>query len=115
VVTAQLLSFKTTGVFGASGYDFGTPNLRSAVGSVWKALGHQRDELGGVMLDHALIGLTAGGGTAVESEVAAFRDALLDALDELDDVEGYGQPATPLVRDAALVLCRALNALAVAA
>lgn len=114
VVIARLLSWKTTGTIGASGYDFATPNLRTCVASFWSAIGSPQGDLAGVRLDQAIVALTAAQGTPFATEVAAFRDALLAALEDVASVDAYGNAATD-VASAASRLFEAMCELAVPA
>ncbi len=109
IVTGRLMTFKSTGIFGAAGYDFSTGSLRLAVGAIWASLDQPRDDLRGAGLDHAIIGLTAARGTAVEAEYATFRDALLDELDSVESIETYGAPASAAVHAAAVALFEAIR------
>ena len=114
VVTARLFSWKSTGTIGASGYDFGTPALRANVAAFWNMLGQPQSNLEGARLDQAIVALTAANGTDFSAEVDAFRDRLIEVLENVQSIEAYGE-AVPELQPAASRLFNAMCDLGVAA
>jgi hypothetical protein len=114
IVTARLFSWKSTGTIGASGYDFATPALRTNIAAFWNMLGQPQSNLEGARLDLAIVALTAANGTNFSAEVDAFRDRLIDVLENVRSVEAYGE-AVPDLQPAASRLFNAMCDLGVAA
>jgi hypothetical protein len=114
VVRARLESYKVLGVFGASGFDFGTPRLRSAVGSLIGILGREPHDLAGPGLDRALVAMAGAAGTAWAEVVEQYRDALALVLADVDEPSRYADPAPEMVAPAR-ALFEALVRAAVAA
>ncbi len=103
VTIARLMSYKSLGMVGASGYDFSTPRMRGCLSSVWSTRGEQRD-FQGPGFDSALLELTGGLGTPYGDEITRFRSALLDDLHDLTSLEAYAEPSTDEVIGAARAL-----------
>jgi hypothetical protein len=100
VVSARLESYKVCDVFGASGFDFGTPRLRSAVATVLTMLGRDTEDLEGVGLDRALVAMTGASGTALADVVEQYRDALGLVLADVDDVARFGEECPEMLAPA---------------
>jgi hypothetical protein len=73
IVTARLLTWKSTNTIGASGFDFFTSALRKNVAALWDRIATVPATLEGPR------------GDAID----AFRDRLLEVLDNLETVEDY--------------------------
>jgi hypothetical protein len=100
VVQARLESFKVCEVFGASGFDFGTPRLRSAVAAVLTTLRRDVDDLEGVGLERALVAMTGATGTAIADVVEEYREALSLVLADVDDAARFGEEAPEMLAPA---------------
>lgn len=100
VVSARLESYKVCGVFGASGFDFGTPGLRSAVATVLTMLGRDVDDVDGVGLERALVAMTGATGTDLADIIEQYRDALGLVLVDVDDVARFGDEAPEMLAPA---------------
>lgn len=108
VVTARLLSWKSSNTIGASGFDFFTTALRKNVAALWDRIATSPASLEGPRADSVLVALIGGHGTPYADAIDAFRDRLLEVLDNLESVEDYAdaypdlQPAAARLFD---VLC----------
>jgi len=100
VVSARLESYKVCDVFGASGFDFGTPRLRSAVATVLTILGRDVEDLEGVGLERALVAMTGASGTALAEVVEQYRDALGLVMADVDDVAQFGDECPEMLAPA---------------
>ena len=100
VVQARLESYKVCEVFGASGFDFGTPRLRAAVTAVLGMLGRDVDDLDGIGLERALVAMTGANGTAIAEVVEQYRDALGLVLADVDDVARFGDEVPEMLAPA---------------
>jgi hypothetical protein len=100
VVSARLESYKVCDVFGASGFDFGTPRLRAAVATVLTILGRDVDDLEGVGLERALVAMTGASGTALAEVVEQYRDALGLVLADVGDVAQFGEESPEMLAPA---------------
>lgn len=108
VVTARLLSWKSSHTIGASGFDFFTTALRKNVAALWDRLSTAPASLDGPRADSALVALIGGLNTPYADAIEAFRDRLLEVLDNLESVEDYADPYPDLQPAAARlfdVLC----------
>jgi hypothetical protein len=99
-VSARLESYKVCDVFGASGFDFGTPRLRAAVATVLTILGRDVDDLEGVGLERALVAMTGASGTALAEVVEQYRDALGLVLADVGDVAQFGEESPEMLAPA---------------
>ena len=89
IVTARLLTWKSTNTIGASGFDFFTSALRKNVAALWDRIATVPATLDGPRGDSALVALIGGGDSPYADAIDAFRDRLLEVLDNLESVEDY--------------------------
>jgi hypothetical protein len=89
IVTARLLTWKSTNTIGASGFDFFTSALRKNVAALWDRIATVPATLEGPRGDSALVALIGGGDSPYADAIDAFRDRLLEVLDNLESVEDY--------------------------